>query len=189
MTTTHCASSTSIIAFAFVLTGSLAQGQAEDPVSLEEFCASYDNCRKDTHVLLKTEGGDIDTVIPIYWPAVYEDKISMLPGDELLVEAEIVGGKFTHLQLVESIKAPDSTFKLTFIQQDSGMLLTVHNPFDVAVKYHIEMIDFERKRHETSSCPILAGLSVYESWPYAIPELAIFDFRALEESDVAACEY
>lgn len=160
-------------------------------IPLEEFCKKND-CRKNTHVKFKTDNGMIDQVLPLYWPAAQSNKISILPGDKLFIEAEVLNGNLLgNFKLVNEIKNPNKTIQFSFTQMDSsvGMMLSVKNPFSSSIKYHLNMIDFSGKLHQTSSCPVKAKISVFESWPHPIPELILTDMRFLKDSDEMTCIY
>jgi len=165
--------------------------ETTNEITLEEFCKSNE-CRKNKHVKFKTDNGVIDQVLPLYWPVAQKNKISILPGDKLFIEAEVINGNsLGNFKLVDEIKNPDKTIQFSFTQMDSsvGMMLSVKNPFSFNIKYHLNMIDFSGNPHKTSSCPVRAKISVFESWPHPIPELILTDMHFLQESDVMTCIY
>ncbi|MCB0732864.1 MAG: hypothetical protein KDC88_17725, partial [Ignavibacteriae bacterium] len=51
----------------------------ETKVSLIEFCASTNTCRKNQRVKFMTSDGLVDHTIDLYWPVVFENIISLLP--------------------------------------------------------------------------------------------------------------
>jgi hypothetical protein len=160
-------------------------------LTLDEFCQSND-CRKNTHIKFNTNEGAVDQILPLYWPAAQYDKISILPGDHLFIEADVIDGKLlANFKLVSEITHPDKTIHLYFKQMESslGMMLYVKNPFAKSIKYHINMIDFSGKPHRTSSCPITENLSVYESWPHPIPELSLTNMHFMDVDDETICIY
>ena len=179
----------------FQLTATEQPSQNEEDVggevTLEEFC-ELNSCRKNKHVKFKTDNGLIDQVLPLYWPAAQGNQISILPGDELLIEAEVLEGDFVgNFKQVSEVKNPEKTIRLSFTQMDTsvGMMLSVKNPFPFHIKYHLNMIDFSGNPHQTSSCPVRANISVFESWPHPIPELILSDMHIQSESDSMACVY
>lgn len=160
-------------------------------VTLEEFCKT-NQCRENRRVQFNTDHGPIDQILPLYWPAAMGDKLSILPGDVLLIEAEVIDGqRIGNFKLVAENVNPDKTIRFSFTQMDSstGMMLSVKNPFPFNIKYHLNMIDFKGKPHQTSSCPVRQNLSVYESWPHPIPELILTDMRILKDGDNLRCIY
>ncbi len=148
------------------------------PSSLEDFC-SANPCRKDLTIRLRTESKDLNIPVPLYWPAVQGEQLSILPGEKLYIEAQVDGRSLTNLNQVDSITNPENTLVFEFTQMDkeTGMMLTVKNPFTARLKYHINMVDFAHKPYQTSSCAVMAGGSVSEMWSHPITELLISDFH------------
>lgn len=159
-------------------------------ISLEEFCAE-NPCRENRQVYFLTDGQPIDEVLPLYWPIVQGDRLSLLPGDKVYIEAEVVDGLFTDFKLVETVTDDEKTISLDFSQMEDkpDMMLVVKNPFSDAMKFHLDMIDFGGASHPTSSCVVMPGVSSYEHWPHAIPELIVSNIRAVEFDGTFACEY
>jgi hypothetical protein len=69
------------------------------------------------------------------------------------------------------------------------MVLTITNPLDAPLKFSMQMMDFEGRLHETSSCPVMAEGSLFEMWPHAIPQLVLLDPRILASGDSLVCQY
>lgn len=164
---------------------------ANEKKSLDEYC-KLNPCRENKHVKFKTDNGLVDEVLPLYWPAAQGNQISILPGDELLIEAEVIEGNLLgNFKQVTEMQNPEKTIRFSFTQMGSGigMMLSVKNPFPFNIKYHLNMIDFSGKPHETSSCPVRAKISVYESWPHPIPELMLTNMRIQKDNDSMSCVY
>jgi hypothetical protein len=174
-----------------VLTGAHAEPSAQPAsISLEEYCAA-NPCRRNVKFQLRTNHDPINETVPMYWPAVLNDEISILPGEKLYIEATLDKQKLTSLKQVEAVSNPSKTLVIEFTQMDKsvGMMLVVNNPFQKLLKFHINMMDFSHKPHQTSSCPAVARGSAFESWPHPIPELSISDFHLLEETGDVSCVY
>ena len=164
---------------------------SQKEITLEAFCKT-NPCRQNKHIKFNTDNGIVEQVLPLYWPAAQGNKISILPGDELFIEAELLdGGGIGNFKQVSKIVNPKKTIKFSFTQMDSsvGMMLSVKNPFPFHIKYHINMIDFSGKPHQTSSCPVRANISVFESWPHPVPELMLTDMHKQKDGDSMACVY
>lgn len=71
---------------------------------------------------------------------------------------------------------------------DEAMMLSATSGLAHAVKYDIEMIDRRGDRHYTSSCPLMPGASVFESWGHPIPKLRISNFRRVDVSADLVCK-
>jgi hypothetical protein len=72
-----------MIVIGVVLPQTTFGGEKDAPIELKEFCKNH-SCRRNVPVKLRTGGDDIDVTLPLYWPAIEEDRISLLPGEELL---------------------------------------------------------------------------------------------------------
>jgi len=187
-----------LIATAFMLSACASTATKNDkiseensvPSSLEEYCAS-NRCREDHILKFRTKNRDVEQWLQWYFPVVQEDRLSLLPGDKVYIEAEIIDGKFSDLKQVETPLNPSKTITLEFRQVEDkiDMMLSVNNPFDKSMKFHIDMIDFEGKPHQTSSCPVMAGKLLFEHWPHVIPEIIISNIRAVDLSDSLTCVY
>jgi hypothetical protein len=161
-----------------------------EQVSLEEYC-SANPCRRDVTFQLRTQRDAIKETVPLYWPVVQADRISILPGEKLYIEAKLDGKTLTSFEHVAAIRDPDKTlvFEFTQMDKDLGMTLVIKNPFAKSLKVHIDMMDFSHKPHQTSSCPAVARGSAYESWPHPIPELIISGLRLLDDKGEVSCIY
>lgn len=166
------------------------QQDSKDTVNLEEFCKT-NPCRKNSELNFLTDNGRVEQVLEIYWPVVQGDQISLLPGEKVFIEASLQNGKFMNLIQVQKNTNPDKTIVFDFQQMEDkvDMTLSVKNPFSNFMKFHLNMIDFQGNLHETSSCPVMAGGSVYKMWPHAIPELVVSDIRTLIDTESMSCEY
>jgi hypothetical protein len=162
-----------------------------DEVLMEEYC-QFHECRGPTSVRLRTEHGDFDETFPFFWPVIQEGNlISILPGEELLIEIEYSDQQIQALRHVESVRNPGQTLVLDFRQSEGsvGMVLSITNPLDAALKFSLQAMDFEGMMHETISCPVMAGGSLFETWPHAIPQLVLLDPRMLAPGDSLDCQY
>ncbi|MEX2961347.1 hypothetical protein [Microbulbifer sp. TYP-18] len=110
--------------------------------------------------------------------------VEIFPDKSVSVLVDIQNGN------VVSVSPDNSSGNVTFelSKMSSGMMLSATNTLDQAVKYDIYMIDYSGKRHYTSSCPMMAGAGVFESWPHNIPELSIENFRVLSAGDELSCQ-
>ncbi len=152
-----------------------AKGPNPEELTLAQLCSQY-TCRENVRVSYRTEGEPVDLTIPVYWPRVFNDVISILPGESFFVEADIIDGKLENLREVPENADPTKTITIKFTQMEKSvsMMLSLYNPFEkVALKFNMEMIDFDGNPHQTSSCPAVPRGFIFESWPHPIPELII----------------
>ena len=115
--------------------------------------------------------------------------IEINSNQQLFVEVTIENEKVTQLTPVTEIKNPQITLTLNFEPLDKGMLLTVDNPFPQDIKYSIDMIDKKGNPYKTSSCPVIAGGSVFENWSHPIPKLQITNLHFLKKNERIGCIY
>lgn len=116
-------------------------------------------------------------------------EISVLPEVDVIAVFEITEGNITSVKLGANDDKSQSTITFSFSGVgNSGMMLHSQSKLDVIVKYDVEMIDYRGKRHYTSSCPLMPGSGVFESWGHQIPELKISNFRVLDDSPAMSCE-
>jgi len=157
---------------------------------LSDFCADK-LCRKNVTITFNTPNGVFDEFLPNYFPVVQGERLSVLPNEKLFIEAELQNDTLTNYRWVESNQHPDKTLVISLTQMEGAlsMLLTLKNPFDVILKYHLDLVDFEGELHPTSSCPVLPGISAFETWPHAIPELIISEVHVIPESQAQTCVY
>jgi hypothetical protein len=169
-------------------------GIENDPSTLEPTIEEYcqDNpCRGPTRIFLRTDGEDFLFEAPAFWPVVQDGAISILPGEEIYIEAEREGDVLTDLRQVNAVENPEKTFVVKFFQvdEDTGMMLSLRNPFEFTVKFHMQMMDFSGGLHETSSCPAPSGAGIFESWPHPIVQIYLLEPRVLPDQENIACEY
>lgn len=121
--------------------------------------------------------------------AVSVGEISVLSEVKAVVLITSVESKITDVnQVKDDLEIQgDITFSLSKMG-DNGMMLSVQNSLNMIIKYDIEMIDYQGVRHYTSSCPVMPGGGVFESWGHTIPELKISNFRILNESETVLCQ-
>lgn len=75
-------------------------------------------------------------------------------------------------------KAAQLVFKMGPLKEIHGTMLNVENKFDKNLYYKAEMrLLSKNKKANTSVVPVIAGKQSFESWPYAIEELALSAFE------------
>ena len=164
-----------------------ANGTEDSNQLWETYCKSND-CRKDVHFKLNFDDGPVDQIIPYYFPVIQNQKvISVLAGEKLYIEADLIDNQLVNLKQVKSNSDPDRTIEISFnqIEDSQRMMLKVSNPFNKTLKFDIYMQALgDSESHYTSSCPAFANKSIIELWPYPIPELHIL-LREVLEGDKA----
>ena len=112
--------------------------------------------------------------------------IVIFPGEQLAIAFAIENGKIVNAQPNPVGGSLPNAVEVSFKQTDSGMMmLTVANNLSKTVKYDATMKAPDGRMVYTSSCPVDAGLSNFESWPHPIKLLELSNFRF---QDGGACE-
>ena len=115
--------------------------------------------------------------------------ITIKPQNKVYAELTITDGEIVNVIQAESVLNPEKTVTFEFSETDHGTMLSVQNPFEQPIKYHINMVDFSGNFHQTSSCPVMAGGGAFESWPHPIPQLVVSNFRFLGDDQGFTCTY
>ncbi len=138
-------------------------------------------------LLILEEQRSIDLDYPSR-PCVIDNAINLVPGEKVLVEAEIKGNKLVNLKHVEKIENPDITLELEFTQNQDRkmpfMMLSITNPFSKGLKYQ-SSIQYPMKEgfYKTSNVGVRANLMSFESWPQPLTRILLTDFELVERDD------
>ena len=111
--------------------------------------------------------------------------IVIFPGEQFVIAFEIENGKIVNAQPSPAGGSISDAVEVSFKQSDSGMMLTVANHLPKTVKYDATMKAPDDRMVYTSSCPVDADLSNFESWPHPIKFLELSNFRF---QDGGSCE-
>jgi len=103
--------------------------------------------------------------------------IVIYPGERFVITFEIENGK-----IVNAVPKPvggqlSNAVEVSFAEIDGGMMLTLENHLPGDVKYDASMKAPDDRLVYTSSCPVGAGLSAFETWPHPIKALELSNFR------------
>lgn len=174
----------------------VVEGTLENtPKELLDYCKTVE-CRKGTHFKLKTKDGYYyeykGFIDP---PAIQPDILTIYPGEELYIEAELDGDKLVNLKQVPKSVNPAKTISIKFWQEPSirdgtEMMLSVTNPFKGYLRYEIGMMTLDSSNLKyTSSCPVMPGKISYEHWPFPIFQLAFANIHLIKiEGDSITCQ-
>lgn len=155
------------------------------------FICKVADCREGKYVKMKVPSGIHEKTIELYWPIAYNNRISLIPGDKVLIEAEETGKGLGDFKLVEEVINPEKTIEFSLTQIDNKMdtVLVVKNPFLKPIKYHLKTMDFKGDIVKVNSCPVKANTSVREHWDYAVLDLILTDMHFLEPNNAMSCTY
>lgn len=111
--------------------------------------------------------------------------IVIYPGEQFVVAFKIEDGKIVGAEPSPSGGRLTNAVEVRFKEISGGMMLTVASHLPSTVKYDATMTAPDDRVVYTSSCPIDAGLSNFESWPHPIKFLELSNFRL---QDGGPCE-
>lgn len=111
--------------------------------------------------------------------------IVIYPGERFVIAFEIENGKIVNAAPNPVGGQLSNAVEVSFEEIESGTMLTLENHLPGDVKYDANMAALDDRLVYTSSCPIGAGLSAFESWPHPIKFLELSNFRY---STGGACE-
>lgn len=174
--------------------------------SLEQICARS-ACRMEVKSLrLQTPEGGAITLMTERTPYADDGQVSIFPGEAFSVEfadmRSVGQPRFAKLldRLDEtrgvSFAKPGENPALSFqLRQDldgPSMILTTKSTLDAMVKYdatiYVPGAGGMRQEH-TSTCPVIAGGSALEMWPFPIRMVVLSNFRIVpKDAKNIACD-
>ena len=147
-------------------------------------------CQHNVRITLKDKNGAIFDRVFENAPAIVQPfGFSVLAGQTVYIEADVVDGKLVNLIAVDKISAPDKTVSATFEQVDGkGMMLTITNPFQKLLKFSMGIVPLDQKQLiKTTSCPIGAGVRSVELWQDPISQVVLIGGHLLPDGSSTAC--
>src|SRR5262245_57529655 len=115
-----------VLAFLVASLGTRAAEDQPQPVSPEEakMCPDPQRpCQKNVHIVLKQQdGATFDRVFPIFQSIVQDGFFTVVPGQTVNVEADIVQGKLVPRRAVDVVTDPARTITAKFEQKDDGSM-------------------------------------------------------------------
>ncbi len=162
----------------------------QEQAALEQNMCAETKCQRNLRVVLKQkDGATYDKTFAVFPATVQGFGVAVVAGQTLYIEADIVGDKLTNYRSVDAVTDPNITITAKLEQmKDGGMMLSLHNPFNKAIKFNMGIMPLDSDGlYKTSSCPVIAGGGSYETWPYPIFQLVLGNGRLMEPSDTMAC--
>ncbi len=155
---------------------------AEEKTSTTVPAANTMPARKITIIIDETRSTDIDYPSR---PCVDDNLVNLIPGERILVEADVRDGRLVHLKRVEKTEHPDQTLEIEFSQNQERkspfMILQISNPFSKLLTYEAGIQPLGRQSFaRTSTLPVQPGLTNYESWPEPLTRIVLKNFRLLD---------
>jgi hypothetical protein len=170
---------------------------ASHPEAYEEFKKVCEQmpCRKNVKISLKTQKGMFNFRAALFPPVVQETFITLIPGENLFVEATVQEDHLINLAVVKQVANPGRTISFEFHQTDelgdgTHMVLMVKNPFEKHLRYRLGMMLPDGDTvYATTSCPVGPKIMIMEHWPHPIFQLIFTEMRLVDETnDDLACK-
>lgn len=159
-----------------------AEQPSAAPAEVADMCKAT-ICQHHVHVLLKQKDGSVfDRTFDVMPGVVQPRWLAVLAGQTLYIEADKADDRLANFRVVESAAHPEKTLTVSLQQSDDGsMLLKVTNPFSQAIKFNMGMMPLDSESlQKTSSCPVIAGGSGFESWPQSIFQVVLAKARFID---------
>lgn len=133
---------------------------------------------------------DEDKVIPVQATITgimsVADRLDLLPGQSIIFKPD--RGKMTMIRFFEGELEPeDGEIMLEFGTLAGQTSLVATNRSDTPFRYKAEILKQAgaKKGKKTSTCTLLPGIKVFESWPHAIAALRVSEFAAASDGDMS----
>ena len=158
------------------------------PQQLEaELCGNPQRpCQRDVHIVLKqADGTTFDRTYPVFPPILQDGFFTVLPGQTVYIEAQLVDGKVRFLRAVDKNAAPEKTIVATLEQNEHGMMCTrkTRSTRRSSSTWKWRRLEGDGRRRKTSSCPLIPKGGSYELWSEALFQVLITSGRVIEDSD------
>lgn len=184
-----------LVPCAMLFLPALARTQSEPPVTandLEAYCRNAP-CRENMVVRVRLADGRVqEETAPLYRPAVTRQSVSVLLGEEIRAVPEFDDETFLgwrEARRRESSRNLVLTFKLAQMHSDGSLSAAISNSGDDPVKLRLYIRTPGSAEGEyTSSCPVVAGGTVYEYWSRPVAEVIIREASLLTEDSALMCD-
>lgn len=162
------------------------------PADLAAYCQTV-ACRQNSVVKVKLPDGRIqEERSTIYRPAIVRNSVSILLGEEIRAVPEFDDGELLGWRAAErreSARTPVLTFKVSQADGDGSVSVGISNSSREPVKLRLSIRTAGSASTEyTSSCPVLAGGTVYEYWAQPVVEVVVREAILLTDDAALLCD-
>lgn len=169
-------------------------GQGEAPAGLEDLQAYCQNapCRQNAVVRLRMADGRVQEETSIlHRPAITRGSVSILLGEEIRVVPEFNDESFTGWRAPERRESSRNavlTFKLAQ-GGDGSISAAITNSGEEPIKLRMDIRPIGASDSEyTSSCPVVAGGTIYAYWEQPVAELIVREALLLSDDMALMCD-
>ena len=150
--------------------------------TLDEVC-DMTTCRPETSISVRISKDQASEINLLKAPYYFQNTANVVSGETIFLEATVVAGKIEDLKYVKSNINPDNTIvmTLTAIEDDPSKISTmlqITNPLSEALTYKAMFHSASTSKFQkTTTCPVPAKGSSYESWAFPIFQMALMSFN------------
>lgn len=163
------------------------------PDPLATICASAP-CRKNVKIALKKDdGSDFKKTLKLAPPVVYNQSVTIFPGETIRLETGEGPDGFKDLKAVSKVEHPERTITIIFGQERKPgakpvMALTIANPFGAPLSYAALIAQGEQPAISgADTCPAAVQAASRQEWPGLVTEVLVSNFKLLDPAETAAC--
>ena len=192
-----------VLAWAAILCSAAALGKPEDVATetakpteaMARFVAFCDSnaCRRNVDFsVTRKDGSTYHFQSELMPPAVQPSVVQVLPGETIAAVPLFTAGKFTgwrEAKTDEPLGTPVIRIHLAQDDKSHAMIAKIENSGSTGIRLELMMFipDTDDKPHDTSSCPIAAKNSNFETWPHPIHSLIVRAATIQGAKDDGAC--
>lgn len=147
--------------------------------------------RSPQEVALAAVKAGVPTCTPGHDDALSSGVVTIRPGETLCLAVRAEETAVVPIGVLSSPGGETPMIVVRAWQEPGGVdvFLSTHNPFAENLKYRAGMLlPAEQRHHSTSTCAVIANGVGVESWPHAITEIILADFRLVGSSPELMCE-
>ena len=162
-----------------------------EPWELRELC-DRGQCRSEVLTRIRLANGQVqEERITEHRPAILSHSVSLMLGENFQAVADFDDGVFRRWRAPERRESSRNTvldLKLEQTDSDGSISLEVRNNGREPVKLNLFIRTAGSTQAEyTSSCPVIAGGSVYEYWSRPIVEVIVGEASLVSDDGALQC--
>lgn len=172
-------------------TGAAQNTPPHDGPELAAYCADAP-CRRDVVSRVRLADGRIqEESKPLHRPAITRDSVSVLLGEEIRAVPEFDDATFRGWRPAERREGGRTTVMTIKIEQieDGSIAAQIANSGRDPIKLRLYLrTPGAIEGDYTSSCPVVAGGSVYEYWSQPVIEVIVRDAILVTDDSALLCD-
>ena len=120
--------------------------------------------------------------------ALADGRVTIRPGETLCVRLR-AGDRQVAAEAVVSAADAAGALVVELSEQGGNTMLTLKNPLGGTLRYRARLASPARPEGmSTSTCPVMAHLTNFETWPGSVGAIVLSDFELLPEGGKVVCQ-